>query len=762
MSFYRDNIILGEAANPGMKKLGIWLLVPAIVMGTWITPVAGMKNRADVAQVVSVGEAPETVAQVEATPVVAEPEAPVPANSDPASTSPAKDSGTTTVGPAYFPNVCDPNVEPVFQNVSFTVQYPADQQKSPLDVRIYAEGGGCIPGIGYIGPTLSFPDKSGSYGPRTVDLPAGRYVYEYSGDEFQSAWGIPFQVTESGQNEVTVKPTAIPTAQTVTLNVTIPVDGSGITIVITDANGWVESVFAEDTGKYTIELPAGSYFYEYTGADYAWFGPKEFAVTEDGLNTIDIAPEKAAITVTPSQAQVGTNVDVHVTGFRENDEYELSFNNGQHVDYGSVNSNGDIITSFKVPEDLALGKYPVVVTGAVSGQRVEATFTVSEAAQLTLSPASAPAGDVVTVSGSGYTPGEQVNIYFDGDTGQRVGYLPADIHGEFVGRITVPSSATMGQHTIVASQDNGPSATSTVTVTQRVVNVSVSSQSVTPGTVVTVSGSGFKSGEIVDIRWDSENGPLLGYRTADSSGSFTGRVTVPTTASAGDHALFAKGRITKATASATIHVTAPQVSVFPTTQTTGKVVSVAGSGFQPNEIVDIRWNGPSGRLLGYVTASNTGTVSGKVTVPAGTVPGDYSIVMIGRTSKATGTANLTVTGATVTVIPAQAAPGTVVAVNGSGFGSGERVNIRWNGPSGRLLGYRTTTSGGAMSGRVTIPADATPGTYTLHLQGQTSGIVGSVTVTVNAAAWAPDHDMVWRPRYDGEGTARTDHARPAR
>ena len=212
----------------------------------------------------------------------------------------------------------------------------------------------------------------------------------------------------------------------------------------------------------------------------------------------------------------------------------------------------------------------------------------------------------------------------------------------------------------------------------------------------------------------------------------------------------ARGKASSATGSATVTVTMPQVSVSPTSQTSGKVVSVSGSGFTPGKRVDIRWNSPSGKLIGYLTANVSGSLSGKVTVPAGTVPGDYSVVMIDLASGLSGSATLKVIGATVTVTPQQASSGTVVSVIGSGFGPSEVVEIRWNGPSGKLLGYRTTSTDGSMSGKVTIPADAQPGTYTLFLDGRTSGIVGSGTVVIPAASSFSDPGMTWRRAFNGE------------
>src|SRR3954464_8454746 len=55
------------------------------------------------------------------------------------------------------------------------------------------------------------------------------------------------------------------------------------------------------------------------------------------------------------------------------------------------------------------------------------------------------------------------------------------------------------------------------------------------GTSVTVSGSGFPVAEDLDVYWD-EGAPIIEV-TADASGSFAAKLTVPGTASQGTHSI---------------------------------------------------------------------------------------------------------------------------------------------------------------------------------------------------------------------------------
>jgi hypothetical protein len=83
--------------------------------------------------------------------------------------------------------------------------------------------------------------------------------------------------------------------------------------------------------------------------------------------------------------------------------------------------------------------------------------------QMSVHPASGPAGTKVTVSGSGFYAGERVALFWDG---QEILGRPATTRtGTFTTTITVPQ-ATAGAHQIVAQAQRsfaGASATFTVT-----------------------------------------------------------------------------------------------------------------------------------------------------------------------------------------------------------------------------------------------------------------------------------------------------------
>lgn len=64
-----------------------------------------------------------------------------------------------------------------------------------------------------------------------------------------------------------------------------------------------------------------------------------------------------------------------------------------------------------------------------------------------------------------------------------------------------------------------------------------------PGTVVTVSGSGWTPGSTNnEIHWDSQSGPLLGTFSANNNGAFTTTITIPSGVTGGGHGIWACDR----------------------------------------------------------------------------------------------------------------------------------------------------------------------------------------------------------------------------
>lgn len=171
-------------------------------------------------------------------------------------------------------------------------------------------------------------------------------------------------------------------------------------------------------------------------------------------------------------------------------------------------------------------------------------------ARVIVNPLSGPGGVQVTMTGDGF-PAEtvDVDIYLDRRSEQnKLKTVPATTSGadkSFSTQITTPSA--LGAHLLIpvpknsAGQDIGNTGTNGAGPPAAVYQVtdptlSVSPASGRPGSVATVTGSQFKSGQ-VKLHWDSPTGPELASTSATGDNfGFSRQITVPPSAP-GNHTI---------------------------------------------------------------------------------------------------------------------------------------------------------------------------------------------------------------------------------
>jgi large repetitive protein len=172
-------------------------------------------------------------------------------------------------------------------------------------------------------------------------------------------------------------------------------------------------------------------------------------------------------------------------------------------------------------------------------------------------------------------------------------------------------------------------------------------------------------------------------------------------------------------------VSAASISATPNTGAVGATVVVGGPGFAANTTVRVFFNGSGGSLIGAETADASGNLNGfNVVIPS--VPGGtYQIFATDGTN--TATTNFTVPAA-LTLTPTSGGPGTSVAVNGTGFLSGEAVSIAWD-QAGNQVASTTANSNGVISTTFSVPSSS--GMHTVVATGQSSHFAQSATFTVS-------------------------------
>ena len=181
------------------------------------------------------------------------------------------------------------------------------------------------------------------------------------------------------------------------------------------------------------------------------------------------------------------------------------------------------------------------------------------------------------------------------------------------------------------------------------------------------------------------------------------------------------------TSPTTVPSTSPALSLSATSGVANTSITANGSGFQPNETVDVSFNG---QPVGQPTVNSGGSFSLSFKVP-NLNPGDYGVMAKGRASNSTASATFTIKpgGATLTFNPAQAAPGASVQVTGMGFEPGESVQLAFNGP---VVATEQADTNGQVTFTFTVPATLAPGQYGVTATGETSKVVVNTTYTLVA------------------------------
>lgn len=410
------------------------------------------------------------------------------------------------------------------------------------------------------------------------------------------------------------------------------------------------------------------------------------------------------------------------------------------------------------------------------------TAYAAPAAGMSLSRARVAPGDTVQVKGTNFAPATTAFTYLrlpvNGRT-QTVGSsTTVTASGTFTTALTVPAAAASGSYTVVAQDSRRQVARRTLTVLPLVRLTAGGSQ---PAVVVLanhaffVTGSGFKAGEPVQLvaTFSLANG---GRKTvarsvqAGADGTFGElRLVVPAGTTGGAYTLIATGSVSGGRATATLRVPAAStLSVQQVRRAPGETITVMGRGFSHNVDITLTsifplYGGGSRQVVGTVRTSSDGTFAATFTVPEGAAPGRVRIVAAGPARQARTTILVTSVPIRVTVSPANAAPGSSLNVQGTGYPSNDtvtvqlRVNIAGGGTK-MLTGTTHTGARGGFSTTLVVPGNAVVGSYTVTAKSLRSGRVGlaRISLSVHAAiAVAPGGAMPGRAaRITGMGFAR--------
>ncbi len=355
------------------------------------------------------------------------------------------------------------------------------------------------------------------------------------------------------------------------------------------------------------------------------------------------------------------------------------------------------------------------------------------------------AGVPIAVHGSGFAPGEQVQLNFA--NGALVLQTPANAAGAIATSFVLPSSRPPGIYRLIAyGLASAHLAIEPVGISPPGARTSLalSPTYTTPGGAFAVSGGGFVPGETVYAYVYGATGAFATTGPVNAAGAF-GPITLqlPAGAPVGSTqnvAVFGATGHYLVTASVVVAPPLPSsLQAAPQTTSAGGIVTVSGSGFVPGEAIAFTANG---QPAGAATAGPTGAFSGAtVTIPGGVGPGLLTLVAQGATSgrSASTTVNVIALAPHLLASPTNGAPGAVIRVAGTGYAPGEPIAISFGGTAIATTPAAVTSDAqGNFFASFAIPATAVSRSNTVTATGARSRAASSIAVSVQlpvATTW---------------------------
>ena len=233
---------------------------------------------------------------------------------------------------------------------------------------------------------------------------------------------------------------------------------------------------------------------------------------------------KGKIAVSPgTTVKAGDAIQVRVGEFTPGTRAIFRFN-GTYIGGDTIDDDGRGHRNYTIPA-MQGGTYKVEVT---NGQKT-ITKNVKVATTITLSPTSGPVDANVSVTFRGFKSGETVDIRINGRT--VINDKAMSSTGSGSASFTLPAMPR-ATYTVTATGNKGSSTSAKFSVKQ---SAWVSSGAPSPNANLTVSYRGFKAGEIVTFRYNTQDGALINTpaEVASSTGSGSDTVTIPGTATTG-------------------------------------------------------------------------------------------------------------------------------------------------------------------------------------------------------------------------------------
>ncbi|MGI5237543.1 hypothetical protein [Dactylosporangium sp. CA-139066] len=370
------------------------------------------------------------------------------------------------------------------------------------------------------------------------------------------------------------------------------------------------------------------------------------------------------ITLNPGLVRLGGGVTVSGSGFDQGSMVDVylgpSSQPGQkapknagkphQVATAKAGKWGVFTANFSMPNTMSAPVQEVTAQARGSDKVAKAEASVAQGAgQATLSAIVGRPGDVVNLTVKGFTPGEQLNVYWGRINGDPNLTLKADEDGS-VGKTPIKVGVTAVGTTslIVVGKTSGAAASAPFQVLRLYPSIKLAPYAVKATQKITFSGSGFAPGERVLVRLNAAGGqPVMAVET-DGAGTFKGAGLVMPFQLKGAQSLVFMGEQSRAAVSTgfTILPFTPQARTNAYGGLPGTVVNFYATQFAPNEAVHVTVRTAKGAKPELVAAFRVDAKGTARAVGQYTIPGDTEDTVVfqlhGQRSDAVATVNFKV------------------------------------------------------------------------------------------------------------------------
>lgn len=440
-----------------------------------------------------------------------------------------------------------------------------------------------------------------------------------------------------------------------------------------------------------------------------------------------IAPSVTA----PSGVHSERPFPIQLAGFLPFDIVSISWNanGGQSVTTVSADQLGAAKTSIVVPSAIP-GTYTLTAQGWQN--------TLSATTSLNVGPGiSAPSsfpGNTITVSGGGFSPNENVQIYFQAKSNGVVA-ATTDTTGAFTVLLTLPQKyIPTTSYYIYATNTAGTEHTRiTYTFWKLLFTVCDASNyyncggDFTAGYPATLFLYEFALNETVDIIWNYQH---VGQYTitsvpfATNSGTVVAQITIPSTPNQSSVTVAALGKVSGLVATTTI-TNDLLLKSTPNNGSAGTNVTVTGGSFGASDTITLSLQG---KVVAITTSQTDGRFSTTFKVPVVTGAGNLMLVANDAAANITATTSFQYLPV-ITINPTIVHNGDTIQVKGKHFTANANVSIQWydSGPYEPTI--VKTNANGAFTANMLVIGSAGSGANTLFAS-DISGVSASQNVYV--------------------------------